>query len=162
MGYMSEEKVVRFLKVLGERIKTVGEKYYIEDDLDYVFVRYSTKILGILDVADGNDDPEKWTKAYCPLSEMKDDPYLDVYITCEGDWYKAIYQHVSYGVGGLGELLYEAFNSSAEDFDMTMDFCDGALAFQSAESWDKQNEDERKERERLDKEFEAMKGESNV
>ncbi len=151
MGYMSEEKVIQFLRTLGERIRSVGEEYAIEGDLDDIVVRYASKTLGIMDVADGYDDPEKWEEADCSLAEMKDDPYLDVYIICEGEWYEEIYQHVERGTGGFGEALYEAFNSSAEDYDMTMDFCGGALAFQSSESWDKQNEDEQIEREKADK-----------
>ena len=57
MGYMKEEKATEFLKRLGERIKKVVEEYDIEDDLDYVSVRYSSKELGIMDVVDGYDDP---------------------------------------------------------------------------------------------------------
>lgn len=164
MGYMSEEKVIMFLKDLGERIRTAAREYDIEYELDYVNVRYSSKTLGILDVADGYDDPEKWTEADCTLAELKDDPYLDVYIICEGELYDSIYQHAGHGTDGSGKALYEAFIASAEEFDMTMDFCDGALAFQSKESWDKQEADERMERERIDKEIRLWeeKGGRNV
>ena len=148
---MKEERVIEFLKRLGERIKKVVEEYDLEDDLDYVWVRYSSKELGIMDVVDGFDDPSKWMDADCSLAEFTDDPYLDVYVICEG-WYGKIYRHVGYGTAGLGKALYEAFETSAEDFDMTMDFCDGALSFQSAESWKKQNEDDEIERERMEEE----------
>ena len=59
---------------------------------------------------------------------------------------------MGYGTTGLGKALYEAFETSAEDLDMTMDFCDGALSFQSDESWKKQNEDDEIERERMEEE----------
>ena len=42
---------------------------------------------------------------------------------------------------------------------MTMGFCDGALSFQSKESWDKQNEDEKIEWERMEDEFRRWKEE---
>lgn len=38
-----------------------------------------------------------------------------------------------------------------------MDFCGGALAFQSEESWDRQNADEKAEREKMDEEFRRLK-----
>jgi len=145
MGYMSEEKVIHFLKVLGERIRTVVEEFGLEDDLDLIEVRYASKTLGILDVADGFDDPENWADAECSLEELRNDPYLDVFRICEGEWYNYVYGYEARGTGKVGKALYDAFTDSAEDFDMTMDYYDRALGFQLRESWKKQFEEEMKD-----------------
>lgn len=92
------------------------------------------------------EEPEDaFYAAYCSLDEFYDDPYVDVYISCEGNVYEFVYGYSAYGGDARKKDLYDAFVDAADNNGLTMEFCGGALSFTSDESFRKQEVDEKYE-----------------
>lgn len=142
MGYMKEERILDFFRDLKENLIKYEDNYggevgiYFDDD----YVRYGSKIANLETMIYICEDPsDAFDPADCSLEEFYDDPYIDVYISCEGSTYEAVYGYVSHGGDEKRKALYDAFNDAAEKYGMMMDFCGGALGFTSEESSQEQN-----------------------
>ena len=156
MGYMKEEKIIVFLNDLKKNLINYEEQYGDEFEIyfDDSLVRYGSKIANLETMLyDCEKAEDAFYTADCSLAEFYDDPYLDVYISCEGSVYEDVYGYSAYGGDDHKKDLYDAFDDAAEANGLTMDFCDGALAFQSDESWEKQIEDNLIERKRIEEEL---------
>ena len=160
MGYMKEERILDFVRDLKKNLIKYEDNYGGEFGIysyEY-YVRYGSKIANLQTMIYFCEDPaDAFDPADCSLEEFYDDPYIDVYISCEGSMYEAVYGYDAYGGDEKSKALHDAFNDAAEKYGMTMGFCDGALSFQSKESWDKQDEDEKIEWERMEDEFRRWK-----
>ena len=144
MGYMKEEKIIVFLNDLKKNLINYESKH--GDELEIYFddslVRYGSKVAGLQAVLYNCEEMEDaFDTADCSLEEFYDDPYVDVYISCEGNVYEYVYGYSAHGGDDRRKDLYDAFIDAADNNGLTMEFCGGALAFQSKESWDKQEED---------------------
>lgn len=162
MGYMKEEKLIGFLRYLKKNLIAYEDKHGDEFDVyfDDSWVRYSSKIANLQSMVFICEEPETaFETADCSLEEFCDDTYVDVYISCEGNIYEYVYGYSAYGGDARKKDLYDAFVDAADNNELTMDFCGGAFSFQSKKSWDKQNEDEKIERERMEDEFRSWKEE---
>ena len=143
MGYMSEERILNFLKELKDNLIKFEDKHgeewgSVSYDDDYV--RYGTRIANLNSmVFVCNDIVEAFEPADRSLEEFYDDPYIDVYISCEGGIYEMVYGYVSRGGDERKKDIHDAFNDAAENNGLTMDFCGGALGFTSEESFQEQN-----------------------
>ncbi len=161
MGYMSEEKIFKFLRELKDNLIKYEDKHGEEmGSVDYsdACVRYGSKIAYLESMVFICDDiVDAFEPADISLEEFYDDPYTDIYISCEGGIYEWVYGYESRGGDERKKDFHDAFSDAAENNGLTMDFCGGALAFQSEESWDRQNADEKAEREKMDEEFRRLK-----
>lgn len=144
MGYMKEERILDFLRDLKENLIKYeddhGDEFGVYFDDDYV--RYGSKIANLQTMIYNCEDPaDAFAPADCTLEEFYDDPYIDIYISCEGGTYEAVYGYVSRGGDEKKKTLHDAFNDAAEKYGLMMDFCGGALGFTSEESLQEQNKD---------------------
>ena len=117
MGYMKEERILDFFRDLKENLIKYEDSYggefgiYFDDD----YVRYGSKIANLQTMIYFCEDPaDAFDPADCSLEEFYDDPYIDVYISCEGSMYEAVYGYVSHGGDEKRKALHDAFNSVGE------------------------------------------------
>ena len=117
MGYMKEERILDFVRDLKKNLIKYEDNYGGEFGIysyEY-YVRYGSKIADLQTIIYFCEDPsDAFDPADCSLEEFYDDPYIDVYISCEGSMYEAVYGYVSHGGGEKRKALHDAFNSVGE------------------------------------------------
>lgn len=139
MGYMEEGKVIEFLDALVEKLAPIAEKYDIYDEFGEV--RYDNKIGWLSSMLEYGFSKDSFEEADCSIAEFTADEYCDIYLSCEGTVYEAVYRYSASGGDAMKKELYDAFMDTNADFDMLMEFDDGAFRFTSDESWKRQNEE---------------------
>ena len=147
MGYMKEENIIGFLRDLRKNLTEYEDKHGDEFGIYYddILIRYGSKVACLQTMLQNCEEPEDaFYAADCSLDEFYDDPYVDVYISCEGNVYEFVYGYSAYGGDARKKDLYDAFVNAADNNGLIMDFCGGALSFTSDESFRKQEEDEKR------------------